>query len=100
MATKKRITKKQRELQQKAALRQRLHDLASGARIDGIEEDGYWIYSTESLVRLISAVVDSFDYQTETIGLPEGILTNYWQLTNYESLDSLTDWMFGCGYRA
>lgn len=100
MATKKRLTKKQREAQQKDALRKRLYDIASGAGIDDIDQYDYWFYTTESLVRLIRAVDDAFDSQTEKLGNPDGVLTAYWQLSNYECLNTLTDWMFNSGYRA
>jgi len=100
MTTRKLTARQKKNIEEKSALKKRLHDLASGAGFDDIDQEGYWCFGMDSLVRLIRAVDEAFDSQTEKLSNPEGILTNYWNLRNYECLDALTAWMFDCGYRA
>ncbi|PCI54189.1 MAG: hypothetical protein COB36_10895 [Alphaproteobacteria bacterium] len=99
--TKKKLTARQKkEISEIAALRMRLHDMASGAGFDEIDEVDYWCHTNECLVRLIASVDDAFGGQTEGIGYPSGQLTNYWSLSNYDSLEELTTWLYRAGYRA
>lgn len=94
---KKKSTKATREAEQKAALRKRLRDMAIGAGIDCVDDDDYWGFDPESIVRLVRAVDQEFSEQIEG---HEDLLKRYWNLVEYSSLDKLCDWMFRMGYRA
>jgi len=90
----KRKTKAQRELEQKAALRQRIHDIAVGAGVDDVVEDDYWCIDPESLCRLLIAarhifVTDGNEY-----------LFKAYSIDKYTCLDNLTDFYYRNGVRA
>jgi hypothetical protein len=97
---KKKTQKQLREEQQKAALRQRLIDIANGAGIDDVECGDYWCYDTDSLERLIRSVDGAFKDQAISNGCAEDILSVYWQLPRYKCLDDLQEWLWGMGIRA
>lgn len=97
---KKKTQKQIREEQQQAALRQRLIDMASGAGVDDPECADYWAHDVHSLERLIRSVDRAFREQVVAKGCSDTVLTKYFQLPRYESLDELQEWLWGMGVRA
>jgi len=89
----KRKTKAQRETEQKAALRQRVADIATGAA--GYEFDCQGEFSTaEMLSRFIPALKVQFDEEGRSH------LWNAGNLNNYENIDSTADFLWEYGVRA
>jgi len=89
----KRKTKAQREAEQKAALRQRVADIATGAA--GYELDADSEFSTaEVLSRLMPALQIQFSMEGRDY------LWALSNLGNYNDIDSTTDFLYEHGVRA
>lgn len=90
----KRESKAQRERRQKAALRQRINDVYSGAK--GQMWDGDDFATAEQLSRVVPALRDMLASQHSEMIYP-------WSphcLNYYDTVDTSTEFLFRHGYRA
>lgn len=87
---KKRITKSQREAAAKAALRQRVFDIYSGAQ--GAKWDEECFATAEVLSRVIPVLEKVFD--------TEEWVFQAWNLGYFNGVDSATEFLFRNGVRA
>lgn len=93
MATKKMTAKQKREAQQKAALRQRVSDIATGAagyRFD----DGEAFATADFLSRFVPALEVQFGADGNSY------LWSTHSLLNYDDVDLTTDYLWDHGVRA
>lgn len=94
--TEKLSTRARKETAKKAALRQRIADIASGARgadFDAAEE----ILALEDLPRFLSALKERFPALKED---EQEAVTANWRLDEFEMLDVATDHLWDHGIRA
>ena len=96
----KRKTKEQREAEQRAALRQRIADIATGAA--GYEFDNGDEFATaDFLARFVPALRVQFGFDEKREELKK--FNHLWSLINlqnYNDVDSTTDFFFDHGVRA
>ena len=87
-----------RETRRKAALRQRLIDMAHGAGLLAVDQGDWWCYNVADLARLMSAVEKSFGNKVD----PEiaKVLSKYDYLDKYECLNDLQEFLWDLGVRA
>ncbi len=95
MPAKKLTAKQKKENQLRAALRQRLHDVAVGAGISDVDGVDWWSFDLEGLRRFIQSVDLLF-----VDGDEKKHLTAHWNIDEYDSLDKTTDFLFRNGIRA
>lgn len=93
----------QSEEQQKAALRKRIADIAYGAGIDGVEEDGgaYWNITAGTLGNFIIACRRAFYWQCaeedrQTIAARIAAPEEY---KHYDGLNNATEFLYSLGVR-
>lgn len=105
MATK-RKTKAQRETEQRAALEQRVLDIATGVvgSDAGDDEDGaeiIWaVNEPEHIQRFIGALESVFGAQVEHHEETYSLLTRHWMISEYKDLESTVGLLWRLGVRA
>ena len=87
-----------RETKQKAALRQRLIDMARGAGLEHVEDEDFWVYSASDLCRLMHSVNVSFVNQLDEVY--RHCVTGHMHLDKYECLNDLQEFLWSLGVRA
>lgn len=93
--TPKRKTQAQREAQQKAALRQRIGDIMTGATGQDPEDECAFI-TLGDYHRIVRSIQIRFEPQVENLKYITAIHNAY----KYETMYELTDFLFGLGIRA
>jgi hypothetical protein len=98
----KRKTKEQRDTEAKAALRQRVHDIACGAAGYQFDEDDQFA-TADFLSRFIPALKAQFGFDDTKEKAKDGLSNNYLfdvqNLDNYDNVDTTTDFLFEHGVR-
>ena len=96
----KRKTKAQREVEAKEALRQRICDIVSGACGRDMDDADMEFVDIDNVARFIGALADRLCEHDEGGELVHNHFVAYWNIGEYQNIDTILDFYWRNGIRA